>query len=97
MFLERPHEPVRKSFDEAGLEAARTRVESVLERLAAGRFDVTDRPHKALCADCPARERLCSHSTGAQMRDDPDPPIEPGGDPESADAGDPQLTLLEER
>ena len=97
VFLERPHEPVRKSFDEAGLEAARTRVESVLERLAAGRFDVTDRPHKALCADCPARERLCSHSTGAQMRDDPDPPIEPGGDPEPADAGEPQLTLLEER
>jgi ATP-dependent helicase/nuclease subunit A len=97
VFLGRPDEPVRESFDEAGLEAARTRVESVLERLAAGRFDVTDRPHKALCADCPARERLCSHGTAAQMRDDPDPPIEPGGDPEPADAGAPQLTLLEER
>ena len=97
LFLERPDEPVRESFDEAGLEEARNRVESVLERLAAGRFDVTDRPNKALCADCPARERLCSHSTAAQMRHDPDPPIAPGGDFEPADAGEPQPTLLEER
>jgi ATP-dependent exoDNAse (exonuclease V) beta subunit len=95
VFLERPHEPVRESFDEAGLEAVRGRVESVLERLAAGRFEVTDRPHKALCADCPARERLCSHTTAAQMRDEPDPPIEPGGGEEPADGADPQLTLLE--
>jgi RecB family exonuclease len=95
VFLERPDEPARESFDEAGLEAARARVETVLERLASGRFEVTDRPHKALCADCPARERLCSHSTAAQMRDDPDPPIEPGPDDEPADPGGPQLTLLE--
>jgi ATP-dependent helicase/nuclease subunit A len=95
VFLERPEGPVRESFDEAGLEAARTRVESLLERLAAGRFDVTDHPHKALCADCPARERLCSHNTAAQMRDQPDPPIEPGGDSEPGDVGQPQLTLLE--
>jgi hypothetical protein len=95
VFLERPDAPVRESFDAAGLEAARARVETVLERLAAGRFEVTDRPHKALCADCPARERLCSHSTSAQMRDDPDPPIEPGGDDEPAGSAEAQLTLLE--
>jgi ATP-dependent helicase/nuclease subunit A len=95
VFLERPDAPVRESFDEAKLQAARARVESVLERLAAGRFEVTDRPHKALCADCPARERLCSHSTAAQMRDDPDPPIEPDRDHAPADSGEPQLTLLE--
>jgi ATP-dependent exoDNAse (exonuclease V) beta subunit len=102
VFLERPDEPVRESFDAAGLDAARSRVEAVLERLAAGRFEVTDRPHKALCADCPARERLCSHSTAAQMRDDPDPPIEPGADEEQAGedqpaaSAEPQLTLLED-
>ena len=99
VFLERPDEPVRESFDEAALEAARSRVESVLGRLAAGRFEVTHRPHRALCADCPARERLCSHATAAQMRDDPDPAIEPAG--EHANAADepggrePQLSLLE--
>ena len=59
----------------------------MLERLAAGRFDVTDRPHPALCLDCPARERLCSHHTAAQMREDPDPPI----------GAEPQLSLLEGR
>jgi ATP-dependent helicase/nuclease subunit A len=94
VFLERPDEPVRESFDDAGLDSARARVEAVLRRLAAGAFDVTDRPHKTLCADCPARERLCSHGTAAQMRDDPDPPIVPGG-AEAADPDEAQLTLLE--
>jgi RecB family exonuclease len=68
-FLERADEPVRESFGEAELEAARDRVEAVLERLAAGRFEVTDRPHQALCADCPARERLCSYPIELTMRD----------------------------
>jgi hypothetical protein len=85
VFLERPDPPVRESFGEAELESARGRIEAVLKRLAAGRFDVTDRPHRALCLDCPARERLCSHDTAAQMREDPDPPI----------GTEPQLSLLE--
>ena len=69
VFLERADEPVRESFGERELEAARDRVEAVLGRLAAGRFEVTDRPHKALCADCPARERLCSFPIDLTMRD----------------------------
>jgi ATP-dependent helicase/nuclease subunit A len=97
VFLERPDEPVRESFDEAGLDAARGRVQGLLERLAAGRFEVTDRPHKALCADCPARERLCSHDTAAQMRADPDPPIEPSGGDQPEQTGEPQLSLQEGR
>src|SRR4051794_653491 len=72
VFLERPDAPVREVFGETELEAARGRVEGVLERLAAGRFDVTDRPHRALCADCPARERLCSHPIELTMRDSPE-------------------------
>jgi ATP-dependent helicase/nuclease subunit A len=95
VFLERPDEPMRESFDEARLDEATSRVEAVLERLAAGRFQVTHHPHKALCADCPARERLCSQTTAAQMRDDPDPPIDPGGDRDQIDSGEAQLTLLE--
>jgi ATP-dependent helicase/nuclease subunit A len=94
-FLEQPDAPVRESFGEAELDAARGRVEKVLKRLAAGRFDVTDRPHRALCLDCPARERLCSHDTAAQMRDDPDPPIAPSGPEERKGDGEPQLSLLE--
>jgi RecB family exonuclease len=69
VFLERADEPVRESFGERELESARDRVEAVLERLAAGRFEVTDRPHRALCADCPARERLCSYPIELTMRD----------------------------
>ncbi len=98
VFLEQPESPVRSSFGEADLEAARGRIEAVLDRLGAGRFEVTHRPHKALCADCPARERLCSHDTAAQMRDDPDPPIEPSprDEPEAgAVTAEPQLSLLE--
>ncbi len=77
VFLERPDAPVRTSFDDAGLDAARGRIEGVLSRLAAGEFTVTEHPHRALCHDCPARERLCSHGTAEQMRDLPDPPITP--------------------
>ena len=73
VFLEQPEAPVRESFGEAELEAARARVEAVLDRLAAGRFEVTDRPHRALCADCPARERLCSYPIELTMRDSPEP------------------------
>jgi ATP-dependent helicase/nuclease subunit A len=95
VFLEQPEAPARESFGEAELEAARGRVEAVLERLAAGRFEVTDRPHRALCADCPARERLCSHDAAAQMRDEPDPPIEPSGRGARDEMAKPQLSLLE--
>jgi hypothetical protein len=95
VFLEQPDAPVRQGFAEAELGEARGRVEKVLERLAAGRFDVTDRPHRALCLDCPARERLCSHGTAAQMREDPDPPIAPAGPEEREDKAEPQLSLLE--
>jgi hypothetical protein len=69
VFLEQPGQPVRESFGEAELEHARGRVEAVLERLAAGHFEVTDRPHRTLCADCPARERLCRYPMELTMRD----------------------------
>ncbi len=86
VFLERPEPAVRERFGEGELDAARDRIEAVLERLAAGRFEVTDRPHRALCLDCPARERLCSHGSAETMRESPEPPIA---------GGEPQLSLLE--
>jgi ATP-dependent helicase/nuclease subunit A len=100
VFLERPDAPVREAFDESGLDRARGRIEALLARLSEGSFEVTRHPHRALCHDCPARERLCSHEIGAMMRDDPDPPIEPAGPP-AADrriAGaenEPQLSFLD--
>ncbi len=97
VFLEQPRAPVRESFEDADLAAARERVEALLERLAAGRFDVTHHPHRSLCLDCPARERLCSHETAAQMREEPEPSIMPAGDVQPAEADDSQaqLSLLE--
>jgi ATP-dependent helicase/nuclease subunit A len=86
VFLERPDPAVRETFGEAELASARARIEAVLERLAAGRFEVTQHPHRSLCLDCPARERLCSHGPAETMRESPDPPI---------GAGPPQLSLLE--
>ena len=77
VFLEEPGAPARTQFEAAELESARGRIEALLAELARGDFPVTDRPHRRLCHDCPARERLCSHTIDSQMRDDPDPPIEP--------------------
>jgi ATP-dependent exoDNAse (exonuclease V) beta subunit len=101
VFLEQPGEPVMTSFEPADLEAARARIESLLDRLAAGRFEVTEHPHRDLCLDCPARERLCSHATADQLRDSPDPAVSPAGrdrieaDPVPRGSGQPQLSLLE--
>ena len=95
VFLERPLEPVEMEYRKTDLDRARDRVTDLLEGIAAGRFEVTRRPHRALCADCPARERLCSHDTAAQMREDPDPPIEPARQEPPVEAGEPQLSLLE--
>jgi ATP-dependent exoDNAse (exonuclease V) beta subunit len=110
VFLERADAPVRAGFDSAALDAARVRIEAVLGRLAAGEFAVTEHPHRALCHDCPARERLCSHTAAAQMRDAPEPAIMPvprsnrEGEPAAPPSSEPvaapsddhsQLTLLD--
>ncbi len=98
VFLERPDEPVRQTIDAGALDAARSRTEELLKDLARGEFEVTRNPHRALCYDCPAAERLCSHAKGDRMRDDPEPPVEPRGknadDPEPRE-DEPQMTLLE--
>jgi ATP-dependent helicase/nuclease subunit A len=99
VFLERPREPVEMTYEQDELDRARAHVIELLDGIAAGEFEVTHQPHAALCADCPARERLCSHRTAAQMRPDPDPPIVPSGPaepvPEQSDGAEPQLSLLE--
>jgi ATP-dependent helicase/nuclease subunit A len=60
-FLERPDRPVERVFEPGDLDAARRRIERLIAGVAAGRFEVTPQPHRALCVDCPARDRLCSH------------------------------------
>jgi ATP-dependent helicase/nuclease subunit A len=101
VFLERPDAPDTRRYEQDDLDRARARVEKLLGELAEGRFAVTHKPHKALCHDCPARERLCSHRVADMMRDSPEPPVEPRPEIEGeTDAGsegaEPQLSLLED-
>jgi hypothetical protein len=66
-FLERPADPVERTFAPTDLEDARKEAEALVTGVRAGRFEVTDAPHRALCHDCPARERLCSYGPERTM------------------------------
>ena len=61
VFLQRAGEPVELELDAAALATARQELEELIAGIEGGRFEVTAKPHAALCWDCPARERLCSH------------------------------------
>lgn len=67
VFLERPERPVEHAFAREEIEAARSWLEEVVAGVRSGRFEVTARPHRALCFDCPARARLCSHEPSRTM------------------------------
>ena len=67
-FLEAPELPVEHGFDAAALGDARAGIERLIEGVRAADFEVTPAPHAALCHDCPARLRLCSHDGEMTMR-----------------------------
>jgi ATP-dependent helicase/nuclease subunit A len=60
-FLDDGGRVVASEFGREELEAARAHVDELVAGVGDGRFEVTASPHWALCHDCPARERLCSH------------------------------------
>jgi hypothetical protein len=60
-FLDSGGSPVADEFDPDALDRVRTELERLVAGVRSGRFEVTDSPHWALCHDCPARPRLCSH------------------------------------
>ncbi len=72
LFLEAPDHPATAIFERA--DAAR--LEAELERLAGGvlrrEFRVTDTPHRAVCAGCPAEGGLCSWPLEMTRREAPD-------------------------
>jgi ATP-dependent helicase/nuclease subunit A len=71
VFLERADEPVVRDLDAQDLAAARDQLERLVGAIRRGEFGVTPEPHAALCWDCPARDRLCSHPpelTGRRLR-----------------------------
>jgi len=61
VFLESPGEPLVERFEPAASAALGEQLAAVCAEIAGGSFDVTDKPERALCHDCPARERLCVH------------------------------------
>jgi ATP-dependent exoDNAse (exonuclease V) beta subunit len=100
VFLEEPGRPVLQTFEQAELDRARERIENLLERLRDGDFQLTDQPHRRLCHDCPARERLCAYGAELTMRDSPDPPVSEIVETAMSEAregaeDEPQLTLLD--
>jgi hypothetical protein len=58
-FLDDPDHPVVHTYDASGLEAARERLELLVEGIKAGDFRRTETPHPSLCYGCPAAARLC--------------------------------------
>jgi hypothetical protein len=60
-FLDRGGGTVEVEFGPDELDAARSELERLVAGVERSSFEVTDSPHWALCHDCPARQRLCSH------------------------------------
>jgi ATP-dependent helicase/nuclease subunit A len=74
VFLERPDEPVVRIHDADAIAATREHLERLVAGIAGGEFEVTDRPHRELCHDCPARASLCTHPIERTMAEDPEAP-----------------------
>ena len=60
-FLERPAEPVVRTFTAAEADALAEQVLQLARGVLDERYPVTEAPHRELCADCPGRRALCSH------------------------------------
>jgi ATP-dependent helicase/nuclease subunit A len=58
-FLERPDEPATAIYDAAEAPRLEAELLELAGGVVEGRFEPTDWPHYALCADCPGRAALC--------------------------------------
>ena len=68
-FLERPDEPVTRTFTTADEPELAERLAGVARGVLEARYDVTDTPHRDLCADCPGRAALCSWGEEMTLRE----------------------------
>ena len=66
-FLERPGEPVVRTFTAADAAALGEQVVGLARGVLDERYPVTPAPHRELCADCPGRRALCSHPESRTM------------------------------
>jgi ATP-dependent exoDNAse (exonuclease V) beta subunit len=67
-FLEQPERTALATFTQADVPALEERVLGLAGGLLAGRFPVAAEPHRELCATCPGRRALCSHSEELTLR-----------------------------
>jgi ATP-dependent exoDNAse (exonuclease V) beta subunit len=72
-FLERADEPQATDYGPVEIAALRVELEGLVAEIETADFEVTSAPHRALCHDCPAAARLCSHSREHRDRRDPIP------------------------
>jgi ATP-dependent exoDNAse (exonuclease V) beta subunit len=70
-FLDSDGPPLERTYDAAALAQTRTRLQSLVNGIRAGAFEVTAAPHRGLCLECPARERLCSWPSEATLAEAP--------------------------
>jgi ATP-dependent helicase/nuclease subunit A len=70
-FLRRPAEVVAARYTEADVAGLEAGLIALAGPLLAGRFEVSARPHRGLCATCPGRARLCSWEEALTLGEDP--------------------------
>lgn len=68
LFLERPDGPATQTFTQRDLLALQAQIAALSDGLRHGRFPLTDAPHAALCAACPARGGLCPYPAELTLR-----------------------------
>ncbi len=71
-FLARPEEPVSAVFEADREPELAARLRALAGRARAGRYGVSQRPHRALCLTCPGRASLCSWDEERTLRGDPE-------------------------
>ena len=82
-FLERPAEPVSAVYEASSRPALERRLAELVGRARAGIYEVSPRPHRALCLTCPGRRTLCSWGELQTMGEQAGgPPGSPAEDPD---------------
>jgi hypothetical protein len=61
LYLQAPHAPATRIYTRAGEPALTAELSRLTARLSRGEYPVTEHPHAALCATCPARGGLCPY------------------------------------
>ena len=68
-FLERPAEPVTRVFTAGDEPALSEQLAGLARGVLEARYEVTQAPHRDLCADCPGRAALCSWGEEMTLRE----------------------------